>query len=140
MPRCCSFIKMSKTMSWKYVFTCVNIFCLVITETRIVFETLFYSFLKKYSTTASPISGTLSTIIIFKLCKFNVNLWTLCFFVLQKVHRPFKYFMSTNLDAKWLTWIGCELHVVTAGPNCQLSSQRVFISFINNAFVWHRYM
>ena len=35
-------------------------------------------------------SGKLSTIIIFKLCKFNVNMWTLCFFVLQKVHRPFK--------------------------------------------------
>ena len=34
-------------------------------------------------------SGKLSTIIIFKLCKFSVNLWTLYFFVLQKLHRPF---------------------------------------------------
>ena len=35
-------------------------------------------------------SGTLSTIIIFKRCKFNVNLWTLCF-VLQKVPKFFNW-------------------------------------------------
>ena len=34
--------------------------------------------------------GKLSTIIIFKLCKFNVNLWTLCF-VLHKVPKPMKH-------------------------------------------------
>ena len=33
--------------------------------------------------------GTLSTIIIFKQCKFNVNLWKLCF-ELQKVPKSFK--------------------------------------------------
>ena len=47
-----------------------------------------------FSKTTEPqqviFSGKLSTIIILKLCKFNVNLWTLCFFVPQKVHRPFK--------------------------------------------------
>ena len=31
-------------------------------------------------------SGKLSTFIIFKLCKLSVNLLTLCFFVLQKLH------------------------------------------------------
>ena len=35
--------------------------------------------------------GKLSTIIIFKLCKFNVNPWTLFFFFfLQKVPKSFK--------------------------------------------------
>ena len=56
----------------------------MITETKIIFKTLFYSFLKNYSTSKR------STIIFFKLCKANVNLWNLCFFVLQKVPRPFK--------------------------------------------------
>ena len=65
-------------MSLKYVFTFSNKFRLMIPETNIIFMTLFYSFLKN------------SIIIIFKLCEFNVNLLTLLFFVLQKVHRPFK--------------------------------------------------
>ena len=34
----------------------------------------------------------LSTILIFKWCKFSVNLWTLCF-VLQKVTKSFKFTM-----------------------------------------------
>ena len=34
--------------------------------------------------------GTLSTIIIFKQCKFYENLWTLCF-VLQTVPKSFKF-------------------------------------------------
>ena len=33
--------------------------------------------------------GKLSNIILFKLCKFNVNLWTVCF-VWQKVPQAFK--------------------------------------------------
>ena len=45
--------------------------------------TLFYSFLKNYSTSASNIFREAF------YCKFNVNLWTLCF-VLQKVPKSFK--------------------------------------------------
>ena len=33
-------------------------------------------------------SGNLSTIIIFKLCKFSVNLWTLCFLSYKKCIHP----------------------------------------------------
>ena len=54
---------------------------------KIIFATLFYSFLKNYNTTASYILR--ETIFMFKPCRFNVNLWTLCF-VLQKVPKPFK--------------------------------------------------
>ena len=38
--------------------------------------TLFYSFLKNYSTSVVIFQGKLSTIVIFKLSKFNVNLTT----------------------------------------------------------------
>ena len=38
------------------------------------------------------------TVIIFKLCKFYVNLWTLVFCVVQKVPIPFKIF-SRELSA-----------------------------------------
>ena len=46
-------------------------------------------------------TGMLSTIIIFKLCKFNVNLLTLCY-VLQKVLKSSK---STQILKR------CNLHV-----------------------------
>ena len=90
LMRCCSFREMSKTMSWKYVFTYYNNFRLTITETKIIFITLFCSFL--------IFLGKLSNIIIFKLHKFSVNLWTLCFFVLQKVHRPF----NAHIVMSWM--------------------------------------
>ena len=46
--------------------------------------TLFYLFLKNYNTSATNILREALYYSIFKLCKFNVNLWTLCF-VLEKV-------------------------------------------------------
>ena len=36
-------------------------------------------------------SGKLSTIIIFKLCKFSVNLWTLCFMSYKSYIDPLNY-------------------------------------------------
>ena len=36
------------------------------------------------------LSGKLSTIIIFKLCKFSVNLWTLCFLSYKSYNDPLK--------------------------------------------------
>ena len=50
--------------------------------------TLFYSFLKNYSTSASNISREAFYIIILKLCKFNVNLSTLCFVSYKKYIEP----------------------------------------------------
>ena len=50
--------------------------------------TLFYSFLKNTAPHQLIFLGKLSTIIIFKRCKFSVNLWKLCF-VLQKVPKSF---------------------------------------------------
>ena len=65
----------------KIRFTCQNNFRLMITETKIIFMTL----LTHFSKTTVPLhiiySGKLSTIIIFKLCKFSVNSRTLCFFL-----------------------------------------------------------
>ena len=40
------------------------------------------------------VSGKLSTIIIFKLCKFNVNLWSLCFLSCKKYIDPLKFVMA----------------------------------------------
>ena len=60
-------------------------YCL--TETKL-FSDLFYSFLKNYSTSASNILREAFYIIIFKLCKFNVNLWTLCFVSYKKYPDP----------------------------------------------------
>ena len=48
-------------------------------ETNIIFMTLFCSFTKTTAPQHVVFSGKLSTIIIFKLCKFSVNLWSLCF-------------------------------------------------------------
>ena len=54
---------------------------------------MFYYYFSKTTAPQQLIfEGTLSTIIIFKRCKFNVNLWTLCL-CLQKVPKSFK----TNL-------------------------------------------
>ena len=39
---------------------------------------------KIVSKTTAPQQVIFSTIIIFKLCKFNVNLWTLCFLSYKK--------------------------------------------------------
>ena len=54
----------------------------MITET-ILFHDSFL--LTHFSKTTAPqqavFSGKLSTNIFFKLCTFNVNLWTLCFFL-----------------------------------------------------------
>ena len=52
------------------------------TETNIIFMTLFYLFQQVV------FSGKRSTIIFFKLCKFNVNLWTLCFLSYKKYPDP----------------------------------------------------
>ena len=50
----------------------------MITETKVIVMTLFYSFLKNYSTSARNIfREAFYCIIIFKLCKISVNLWTL---------------------------------------------------------------
>ena len=52
----------------------------------IIFVTLFYSLLKKSTAPQQVIfKGKLSTNIIFKLCEFNRNLWTLCY---QKYPNP----------------------------------------------------
>ena len=70
-------------------------------NSRLMRRKLFscYCFTHFPKTTAPQLvvfSGKLSTIINFILCKFSVNLWTL-FFVLQKLHRPFKYLGETAL-------------------------------------------
>ena len=52
-------------------------------------------------------SGKLSTIIIFKLCKFSVNPWTLCFLSYKKVHKPFK---DTSLTT------GIRTHTMVTKP------------------------
>ena len=50
------------------------------------FHDIFFTHFPKTTAPQHVIfSGKLSTIIIFKLCTFSVNLWTLCFFVLQKL-------------------------------------------------------
>ena len=54
--------------------------------------TLFYSFHKNYSTSATM----LSTIIIFKRCKFNVNLWILCL-CYKKYPNPLRLIFSNLL-------------------------------------------
>ena len=48
---------------------------------KIIFMTLFYSLPQNYSTPARNIfmEAFYYSIIIFKLCKLSVNLWTLCF-------------------------------------------------------------
>ena len=104
--RCCSCWEMSKTLSHKFILvsvlacknvnqlwyftnTCHNWFIhfymqnnfhhTMTTETEII---LWHGF-THFSKTAAPqqvmLQGKLSTIIIFKLSKLNVNLWTLCF-------------------------------------------------------------
>ena len=63
----------------------------MIIETEIISMTLFYSFLKNYSTSARNLfREAFYTIIIFKLCKFNVNMWTLCFVSYKKYPYPIK--------------------------------------------------
>ena len=60
---------MSKTMPWKWIFFS------------------WHCFTHFPKTTAPPhiiFSGKRSTIIIFELCKFSVNLWTLCFLSYKK--------------------------------------------------------
>ena len=69
----------------KNVEVLVNTFLHPKTETKIMFVTLFYSFLKNSEPQYVIFEGKRSSIIILKLCKFNVNLWTLCF-VLEKVN------------------------------------------------------
>ena len=43
----------------------------------------------------------MSTIIIFKRCKFNVNLWTWCF-VLQKVPKSFNESLEQTRNSAWV--------------------------------------
>ena len=57
--------------------------------------TLFYSFLKNYSTSASNIFREAFYYHYLQTCKFNVNLWTL-YFVLQKEEGP------TYPDLNWI--------------------------------------
>ena len=64
-------------------------------KTKMIFMTLFYSFLKIYTPQQVIRSGKLSIIIIFKLCKFNVNLLTLCFLSFQKYIDPYKKSVKT---------------------------------------------
>ena len=71
-----------------------NSFCLSDDETKIVLacKNVFSLYCFTHFITAPPqliFLGALSTIIIFKLCRFNVNLWTLCF-VLQNEPKSFK--------------------------------------------------
>ena len=60
---------------------------------------MFYSFFKNYSTSAS--TGNLCSTIVFKLCKFSVNLWTLCFLSDRKYTDPLSiilHFENSNLS------------------------------------------
>ena len=69
----------------KWVKQCYeNMFVNDLNNSRLMRRKLFscYCFTHFPKTTAPQLvvfSGKLSTIIIFKLCKFSVNLWTLCF-------------------------------------------------------------
>ena len=60
----------------------------MITEMKICFMTLFYSFLQTTSPRQVIFSGKLFTIIIFQLSKFSVNLYTLCFLFYKKYKDP----------------------------------------------------
>ena len=74
--------------------------------------TLFYSFLKNYSTSATnTLTLTLSTIIIFKQCKFNVSLWPLCF-MLQKVPKSFKVPCSSQGHKCPTNWAKIQTHLI----------------------------
>ena len=74
----------------------------MITENKIIFMTLFFSFLKNNSTLKQLIfSGKLSTTIIFKLCKFSVNL-SLCFLSYRKYIHPLMG--DTQQDCKIFVW------------------------------------
>ena len=63
------FWEISKKMSWEYVCKLLKLFS----------WHCFTHFPKAAAPQHVIFSGKLSTIIIFKLCKFSVNLWTLCF-------------------------------------------------------------
>ena len=67
----CSFWEMSKTMSRKY---CSS------PEKKYFRDLAYFPHFSKTTTPQQVIFWKkLSTIIIFKLCEFDVNLWTLCF-------------------------------------------------------------
>ena len=88
---CCSVWDMSKTSEtrsyfWLNVFTSFDIYIQTsqfIPELVNTFCMLKLRLFLKNSKTTAPrqaiFKGKLSTIISFKLCKFYVNLWTLCF-------------------------------------------------------------
>ena len=79
----------------------------MITETKVIFMTLFYSFLKNYTAPQQVIfSGKLSTVIIFKLCKFNVNLWTLWGFFSYKKYIGCRGRVDKNTELK--LWCFCS--------------------------------
>ena len=44
-------------------------------------------------------SGKLSTVIIFKLCTFSVNLWTLCFLSYKSYIPPLREYLQINCEA-----------------------------------------
>ena len=96
-------------MSWKYVFTCTKIMFVSYSVRRKLFSWHCFT---HFSKTTAPqqvlFPGKLSTIIIFKLCKFSVNLWTLCFLSYKKYIYP----LSVQGDQeknnpKNLYWINC---------------------------------
>ena len=62
----------------------------MITETKLIFLTFCTNFSKTTAPRQVIFFEKLSTIIIFKRCKFNVNLWTLCFLSYKKYIDPLK--------------------------------------------------
>ena len=116
MLRCCNFWEMSKTVSWKYGFTCI-----IFISWSVRRKLFSWHCITHFSKTTAPqqvrFSGKLSTIIVFKLCKLNVNLLTLCFCVKQKVHTPFN---------DLLTFIQIIIKCFTG--------ERLLFYFLNNHF------
>ena len=62
----------------------------MITEMKIIFITLFYKFLKNYSTSANNIFREAFYHRYLQTVKFNVNLWTLCFLSNKKYLDPLR--------------------------------------------------
>ena len=64
-------------------------------------------------------SGKLSTIIIFKLCKFSVNLWTLCFLSYKKYIHPLRQ-PPISLTVTWTTHFTSLCRAVTRFMSSQV--------------------
>ena len=96
-----------------------------------------------FSKTTAPqqviLSGKLSTIIIFRLCEFNVNLWTSWFLSYKKYPDPLMLYITKTVT--WYRYASYKNWKITNLSGCvsrkQLKTVHVLSGFVNIHYAHH---